>query len=179
MTSSERTPCEKCGQPMFHLAQVCPHCGARRGGGEAPEGMQAPARPKPPPLSLSPEEARALLAVQAPTGGPKTTLPEVAKDLVLPREGVVELVTSLVAAPLTAASVVALSLALLRERRARREEGLRGATLLAVPATAGLLAVLLYKNDADTGWWLGLCLCGAAWLFRTLRRAHADEARLS
>ncbi|GMU61934.1 MAG: hypothetical protein AMXMBFR34_36970 [Myxococcaceae bacterium] len=175
MSPSERTTCERCGQPMFHLAQVCPHCGARRAG--APPAEEAvPRKEKPAPLSLSPEEARALLAVQSPAQAPKTSLVEVAKDLVLPRAGVFESVASLLAAPLTVASVAALALALLRERRTRREEGMRGAALLAVPATAALLAVLFFPHDAGVAWYVGLGACAGAWLIRSLGRARADGA---
>lgn len=170
---SERVPCERCGQPMFHLAQTCPHCGVRRGGA-APEAEARP-RPARPALSLSPEEARALLAVQAPGAGGPATLVHVARDLVLPRAGALEWVTSLLSGPLTVASIVALALARLRERRARREESLQGAALLAVPATAGLVAVALWELDAATGSWGVLGACFAAWAVRAVVRARVDD----
>jgi uncharacterized Zn finger protein (UPF0148 family) len=175
MSAPERAPCERCGQPMFHLAQVCPHCGARRAGAPEPEAA-APAKTKPPPLQLTPEEARALLSVQAGPATPRTSLVDVAKDLVLPRAGALELLASLAAAPVTVASVAALSLSLLRERRARRDEAMGGASLLAVPATVGLLAVLLWEYGAGSPWWVALGASTAAWLVRTVARARARDA---
>jgi uncharacterized Zn finger protein (UPF0148 family) len=174
MSAPERAPCERCGQPMFHLAQVCPHCGARRAGAPEPEPA-SPAKPKPPPLQLTAEEARALLAVQATPATPRTSLVDVAKDLVLPRAGALELVTSLAAAPVTVASVAALALALVRERRARRDDAMSGAALLAVPASVGLAAVLLWEWSAGSAWFVALGASTAAWLVRTVARARAAD----
>lgn len=170
---SERSNCERCGQPMFHLAHVCPHCGARRGT-DVPD--DAPAKkPERAPLHLSADEARALLSVQSPSSSGAPTLVDVAKDLLWPRAGVLELVTSLVAAPLTVSSIVALALARLRERRGRRDESMQGAALLAVPATAALLAVMLWESSAPAVAYACLGVTFVAWAVRAFARAHADD----
>lgn len=159
---------------MFHLAQVCPHCGARRGG-EAPAPEPKEATPAREPLHLSAEEARALLSTHPGAPERAHTLVDVARDVVLPRGGALELLTSLVAAPLTAASIFALALARLRERRGRREESLQGAALLAVPATSGLLAVLLWELDVAKWAWVALGVSFVAWAIRAVVRANADD----
>ena len=159
---------------MFHLAQVCPHCGTRRGGAAAPEPAPKPDKAAAP-LHLSPEEARALLSVQSPARSGAPTLLDVAKDLLWPRAGALELLTSIVAVPLTLSSLLALALARLRERRGRRDESMQGAALLAVPATTALLAVSLWEVDAPRGVWLGLGVTFAAWALRAFARAKADD----
>lgn len=113
--------------------------------------------------------------MQAPPAARGVSLVDVAKDLVLPRPGAVELITSLLAAPLTLASVAAVTLAALRTRRSRREAALEHATLLAVPASAGLVAVLLYRDDAGAGPWVVFAVSAAAWLARAVRRARASD----
>lgn len=160
---------------MFHLAQVCPHCGARRGGEAAPEPSAPAKKEKPAALHLSPEEARALLSVQSPSQGGPPTLVDVAKDLLWPRAGALELLTSVVAAPLTLSSLFALALARLRERRGRREESMQGAALLAVPATTALLAVTLWELDAPGVTWGVLGVTFVAWALRAFVRASADD----
>ncbi|MEW6430260.1 MAG: hypothetical protein AB1730_02025 [Myxococcota bacterium] len=92
-----------------------------------------------------------------------------------PRGGARELLTSLVAAPLTATSFFALTLARLHQRRGRREESLRGAALLAVPATSALPAVLLREFDALQWARVSLSESFIAWAARAVVRANADD----
>ena len=58
---SERKTCRACGQWMFQHAATCPHCGAAQADPAPPPVVPKPSGPKPP-LQLSPEETRALLA---------------------------------------------------------------------------------------------------------------------
>lgn len=154
--ASERVACSKCKGWMFHLAKRCPHCGA--------ENSAAPAK-----MELSQEEARALLQSSTP---PRSTVSfsDIASATVMPREGVLELVLSVLAAPLTASTVLTLGYFLLRQKRSRRDDALAGAQLLAVPVCAALFAVTLFELDAPPWAWGAFAFSFAAWAVRALRR---------
>jgi hypothetical protein len=169
---NERVTCERCGQPMFHLAQVCPHCGARRGGDAA---LEPPGARKPAALHLSPEEARALLSVHSPPKSTPSTLADVARDLLWPRTGAFELLTTVIAAPLTLSSLLALVFARLESSRGRREGSMHGAALLAVPATKALLSVTLWELQVPGLAWGAPGVSFVAWGLRTFARALADD----
>ena len=124
---------------MFHLAKTCPHCGANQDGSaeeeETPAPVQAARKPE---LKLSAEEARAMLSMAATaTHGEErpVTLADVAGNLVKPRDGLVELITSVIAAPLTAVTVLVLGYFLLRLRRSQRSAALWGANALAATSS--------------------------------------------
>ena len=124
-------------------------------------------------LELSPEEARALLAASAPNAEPR--IGDVVADLMLPRSGAVDLVLSLLALPVTTLTVVVLGYAVLQAMRKKLPVNLRGARLLAVPTSAALAAVLLLRNDADTGAWVALGISLSGWFVRDLLRARARK----
>ncbi|MFZ5442878.1 MAG: hypothetical protein ACOZQL_22930 [Myxococcota bacterium] len=172
--SAERVACKRCGKWMFHLAVSCPHCGARADGAK-PAAEAAPPPKTKPELKLSPEEARSLLAASAggPSGG--ATIGEVAAEMVLPRAGAAELVLTVLAAPLTVATVAVLGYLLVRERRSRREGKLEGARTFGVPAVAALIAVSLWGSAVPAwSWWL-LGGAFAAWLAREVLRASTKR----
>lgn len=146
---------------MFHLAQRCPHCGAA-----------APAREASKEGAVSVEEARALL--QATTPPRPERFADLAADFVLPRGGAVELVTSVVAAPLTVFTVLATGYVLLRQRAETREARLAGARVLAVPVCAGLAALIIWSETNADAWTFGvLGVAFVAWVIRTVLRASA------
>src|SRR6186713_2937360 len=101
---------------MFHLAKTCPHCGAARDPGATPK------------LEISSEEARSLLATVPASGEPK--MKDVAAELVLPKEGGLDLVLTLLALPVTTLTLVVLGYAVLQTMRKRQTVNLRGARLL-------------------------------------------------
>jgi hypothetical protein len=115
------------------------------------------------------------LSVQAPPSPGTTTLVALAKDLVLPRAGALEWVTSVLAGPLTLSAVVALALTQLRYRRARTEDALRGASAFIVPATAALQAMALWEAGAPQAAWVTLGTCLGAWLVRSVGRVRGDD----
>lgn len=169
-----RVVCSACGKWMFHLAQTCPHCGVPRAGAAA--AAPAPAvevKALPKKLELSPEEVRALLAASVPGSEPR--IGDVVADLMLPRSGVMDLVLTLVALPVTTLTVLVLGYAVLQAMRKKLPINLRGARLLAVPTSAALAAVLLARNDADTVAWVALGTSLFAWFVRDLLRARARK----
>lgn len=165
---------------MFHQAQRCPHCGADRVAPTAdPFETAAPAAggaaQKPKPVSLSAEEARALLAVEAHRAPERPVhLQDVFFALLMPRSGPVDLVLSILAAPLTLATVFGIGYAMMRNRRARRRDAnfLSGAELASVPLTVVVLGFLLW-SPMTPGWvWAVLGTALVAWIAReVLRRA--------
>ncbi len=167
---SDRVACSACGKWMFALAKTCPHCGASKEGAVAAlivaEIPRAPAKK----IELSSEEARSLLAMAVPNAEPR--MKDVAGELVLPRGGMVDLVLSLIALPLTTLTLIVLGYGVLQTMRKRLPVNLRGARLLAVPTAAALAAVLLFQNDASDGVWAALGLCLGAWIARDLIRAQ-------
>lgn len=174
--SEERVVCQQCGKWRFHLAVTCPHCGARSGDdGAKPADAKPPAAK--PELKLSAEEARALLAASSLAQGPApASLGDVASDLVMPRAGGADLVLTVLAAPLTVATVVVLGYLLVRERRSRREGKLEGARLFGVPAVGAFIAVTLWTSSDVPSWsWALLGGSFAAWGARELLRASARK----
>lgn len=167
---------------MFHLAKTCPHCGAGQGGG-APQPEQPTVQDKPKPeLKLSAEEARAMLslATTASRGEERpVTLADVAGNLVKPRDGLLELVTSVLAAPLTAATVLVLGYFLLRLRRSQRSAALWGANALAVPLATGLLLLAFVDGDVPAWpyWLVGVSF--GAWAVRSVVRVATTPAPLT
>ncbi len=140
---------------MFHLAQRCPHCGAA-----------APARDVKPEISV--EEAKSLL--QATTPPRAENFADIAVSFVLPRGGLVEVVTSVLAAPLTIFTVLVTGYFLVREKASRREAQLVSVRLLAVPVCAALAATLLFSRGAPLGSFVALLVSFAAWGARTFTR---------
>jgi len=157
---------------MFHLAQTCPHCGAPRVVRAPAAGPTSPPPTARPALTLTPEEARALLQVTA--DGPRpASLADVAAEVVLPRGGGVDLALSVLAAPVTGLTVLLLGYLLLRERRGRREAQLQGIRALAVPACSLLGAALLAGGGLPWKAWGLLGASFAAWAAReALRRGR-------
>lgn len=156
---------------MFHLAQSCPHCGARRGETAPAVDEAPPAKAERAPLRLSPEEARSLLAAQAPAAPRGGSFRELAADLVLPRTGAVELLLSVLAGPVTIVTTLTLAWATLKAMRRKTEPDFAGAQLLAVPATSALLALLLWRDGTTLAAWLALATSFSAWLVRAVLRA--------
>ncbi len=154
--SDERVRCVKCERWMFHLAQRCPHCGAVQPG-------RAGAKLE----KLTAEEARSLLEVVAPS--PRSFL-SVAREFIAPRSGKVDLVLSVLAAPLTVLAVATTGW-LVRFAGAEASPQLEVARVAAVPMTA-LLGVTVLVELPAPGW--GYALWGTtflAWALRTwLRR---------
>jgi hypothetical protein len=145
---------------MFHLALTCPHCGAPR----------VAAAPVPGPgLTLSGEEARALLQVTAGAARP-ASLGDVAAEVVLPRGGWAELLLCVLAAPVTVLTVVVLGYLLVRQRRSRREEQLQGIRALAVPACTLLAAAMLAGGGLPWAAWAVLGAAFLAWGLREVLR---------
>lgn len=180
--SDERVACKSCGKWMFHLAKTCPHCGASQdGSAPAPEARAVVEKPKPE-LKLSAEEARAmlLLAQHAASGEERpVTLADVAANLVKPRDGWLELITSVLAGPLTCLTVLVLGYFLLRLRRSQRSAALWGANALAVPLSTGLLALAF--SDAEAPQWVYGVLGAsfAAWVVRSVKRVATGPAPLT
>ena len=154
--SSERIACSKCQGWMFHLAKKCPHCGA--------ENLKAPQT-----LELSGDEARALLATTVTHRGP-ASFADIAHEVVFPRDGVPEVVLSLLAAPLTLSTVLTMGYFLLREKRSKRQDALVGAQLLAVPACAAFVAVTLFQLQVPPWAWVVFGTSLAAWAGRAVLR---------
>lgn len=175
---SERIACRACGGWMYHLASACPHCGAQRTPSPEGVGLASPQRQRPAPLTLSAEEARALLEASAPPKRPPG-LAEVAAEVVLPRGGPVDLVLSALAAPVTVLTVVLLGYLLVRERRARREAQLEGVRRLAVPACSLLGAALLAGSGLPWVAWGGLGASFSAWAAREVLRRRRRPAPLA
>ena len=92
----------------------------------------------------------------------------------LPTGGVLELVTSALAAPLTIFTVLVTGYFLVRERASKREEQLVGVRLFAVPLCAMLAAVGLYSQQADAWLYGALGLSFGAWVVRTVTRHRPD-----
>lgn len=141
---------------MFHLAQKCPHCGAMAAAREAK------------PEKITVEEAKSLL--QATTPPREENFADIAGDFVLPRGGIVEVVTSVLAAPLTVFTVLVTGYFLVREKASRRQEQLVGVRLLAVPVCAALAGALLFSRGAPLGSFVALVISLAAWSARTFTR---------
>jgi hypothetical protein len=168
---------------MFHLAKTCPHCGVSQDG-SAKEETPAPVqeKAKKPELKLSAEEARAMLSLAATaTHGEErpVTLADVAGNLVKPRDGLVELITSVIAGPLTAVTVLVLGYLLLRLRRSQRSAALWGANALAVPVATGLLLLTFVDFEVpDWPYWL-VGVSFGAWLIRSVVRVATTPAPLA
>lgn len=159
---------------MYHLAQRCPHCGASAVT-TGPALAPAPVSSAKPALSLTPEEARALLAVQSRESEPRQqTLLDVAVELVEWRADGLDRVLSVVAGPVTVLTAVTLSAVMLRVRRSRRDVTLAGASAFGVPAVTGLLFSYLLQQDVDSRLLVGLGVSAFAWLARALRRSRAQ-----
>lgn len=156
---SERVACSACGKWMFHRAKTCPHCRAERQPGAVEK------------VEISAEEARALLAVAAPSAEPR--LKDVAAELVLHRGGLGDFVLSVVALPLTGFTLVVLGYGVYRAMRRRRAFDLRGARLFSVPVATGFASLLLLQRAVSAGVWVGLGVSFAAWLVREVLRARA------
>lgn len=174
-----RVRCETCGEWMFHLAQRCPHCGAARGGGE--EVAEAPAEPKQEraPLKLSPEEARALLAVDAAARPSEPSPEQGLLDTVAWRESPVDKALTVLAFPVTALAVLAIGLALAKARRWGVKVSWEGARWLAVPTAASLGWVALDAAGSSTGATAVLGASLGAYFLRALLRARSSPgARL-
>lgn len=170
---TDRIACRACGKWMFHLAQVCPHCGAPQADPPPPK-PPPPADPKPrEPLRLSPEEARALLSTATHTDDRGSGFSEVVTELVAWRGNPVDLVLSLLAMPLTAPTVLTLGGAMRTARRKGIPFDFRGAKLLSVPSSAGLYALLLWQAEAPAWAWGLLATSFVAWAVRTVLRARA------
>lgn len=167
--SSERVACTACGQWMFHLAKVCPHCGAGPGAA-APAKTEPSKEPKKPGLSLTAEEARAMLSLTTTGAEKPETLQSVTDRLISPRGGALELVTSVLAAPLTFTTVLTLGWYLVRMKPAQRTAALTGAGALAVPASTALFAVTLFEFEAPAWAYGVLGVSFLAWAVRGVRR---------
>jgi uncharacterized Zn finger protein (UPF0148 family) len=174
--SSERIACKQCGKWMFHLAVKCPHCGAPQSANASAPDEEAPVpkvKEKKPELKLSAEEARALLAAEEakdPRSGSSMTFAALAQELVMWRDGVPDVVLSVLAFPVTGATVISLGYLLLRVRRSQRDEALAGITLMAVPIGAAMLALTLWELDTPMAGWLAFAGGFAAWLARSVLR---------
>lgn len=144
---------------MFHLAQKCPHCGALQ-----------PTRVDQKLSNVTSDEAKALLEVSNAHHAP-TTFFGVARELVMPREGALELVTSVLAAPLTLSAVALTGWyhSPLRRWRAIESE-LEMARLVAVPGSAAMLAVFLADAPHGMVAYGVLGTSFVAWAVRGLRR---------
>lgn len=157
--SEERVRCVKCERWMFHLAQKCPHCGALQ-----------PTRVDKKLSNVTSDEAKALLEVSNSNRAPSSFF-SVAHEMVMPREGVLELVLSVLAAPLTIAAVALTGWyhSPLRRWRAIESE-LEMARLVAVPGSAVMLAVMMtdVPNPAIAYGVLGVSF--ASWAVRGFRR---------
>lgn len=176
--SAERVACKKCGKWMFHLAQKCPHCGAPQSSAaaaeEGPVELTAPKKEKKPELQVSAEEARALIALDAaksPTEK-KLTFLDVVQELVLWRDGALDVALSVLAFPVTGMTVVTLGFLLVRRRPKDREGALDGTLFLAVPTASAFLGVTLWQLDTAWPGWLAFGSAFVAWLARTVVRAQ-------
>ncbi|MFO0599686.1 MAG: hypothetical protein U0228_30545 [Myxococcaceae bacterium] len=173
MAETERVACKSCGKWVFHLAQRCPHCGTaqfKAVGDEPPASAEAKATKKPAELKLSAEEARALLAVSDGLTDKPITFSDVMSELLLPGEGVADLVLTLIAAPLTLTTVLTLGWLLLRRKRSERDVALLGAKALAVPVCSALWSVTLWELEAPA-WSFGVVAAGfVAWFIRAFVR---------
>lgn len=175
---SERVACKKCGKWMFHLAQKCPHCGAPQAAApEAEEGvvdLSAPAKKeKKPELQVSAEEARSLIALEAAKNPSekKLTFLDVVQELVMWRDGVLDVALSVLAFPVTGATVATLGFLLVRRRPKDREGALDGTLFLAVPTASAFLAATLWQFNTGLPGWIAFGVGFAAWLARTAVRA--------
>lgn len=149
---------------MYRLATKCPHCGALA----PPRDVDADEDGQ-----MTVEEAKALL--QATTAPRKENFADIAGDFVMPWGGALELVTSVLAAPLTLFTVLVTGYFLLKERADAREAKLAGTRMFAVPVCAVLGAVLLWSQGANV-WALGaLGVSFGAWGLRTVVRGSGRE----
>ena len=174
-----RVSCEHCGQWMYHLAKSCPHCGAVRGGAE--EVAEAPGEPKErPPLKLSPEEAKALLAVDAAARASEPSPEQGLLDTVVWRTSPLDKALTVLAFPVTVLAVLAIGLALAKARRWGVKVSWEGARWLAVPTTASLGWVALDAAGSSTAATavLGTSL-GAYFVRALLRRRTSPGAALA
>lgn len=174
--SSERVACKKCGQWMFHLASKCPHCGAPQGAAADADAELVSAAPKKdhkPGLQVSAEEARALIALDAAKSPieKKLTFLDVVQELVLWRDGVLDVALSVLAFPVTGATVVTLGFLLVRRKPRDRERALDGALFLAVPTASAFLAATLWQFNTELPGWLAFGAAFVAWVARTAIRA--------
>lgn len=166
-----RVRCERCGEWMFHLAKACPHCGAARGGEGAAEAPVEPAKERAP-LKLSPEEARALLAVDAAARPSAPSPAQGLLDTVAWRESPLDKALTVLAFPVTVLAVVAIGLALAKARRWGVRVSWAGARWLAVPTAASLGWVALDAAGSST---VATVLLGASlgsYFLRALLRAR-------
>lgn len=157
--SDERVRCVKCERWMFHLAQKCPHCGALQ-----------PARADKKLSNVTVDEVKALLEVSNTRRAP-ASFGAVAREFVWPRAGVLELVLSVLAAPLTLAAVLVGGWyhSPLRLWRAS-ETQLEVSRLIAVPGTAVMLATF-FIDSPNPGLTYGvLGVSFSAWAVRGFRR---------
>lgn len=175
--SSERVACKQCGKWMFHLAVKCPHCGAPQTPSKSSADDElAEEQPKPKKkaeLQLSADEARALLAAEdaKEPRGTSMTFGQLAQELVLWRDGLPDVVLSVLAFPVTGMTVVTLGYLLLRVRRSQRDDALAGMALMAVPVAAFLLAISLWEFNTPLGGWVAFGAGFAAWVARTALRS--------
>ena len=157
--SEERVRCVKCERWMFHLAQKCPHCGALQ-----------PTRVDQKLSNVTTDEAKALLEVSNSNRSP-TSFFSVAHEMVMPREGALEVVLSFLAAPLTIAAVALTGWYHSPIRRWRAiESELEMARLVAVPGSAVMLAVFLADAPQPAIAYGVLGVSFVSWAVRGVRR---------
>ncbi len=157
--SDERVRCVKCERWMFHLAQKCPHCGAIQ-----------PMRVDKKLDNVTTDEAKALLEVSNAHKAP-TTFFGVARDLVLPHDGALEMVLSVLAAPLTliAVAVTGWYHSPWRPWRASDSQ-LEISRAAAVPGTAVMLAASMWDLPYSHVLYGVLGVSFMAWAVRGFRR---------
>lgn len=127
-------PCEKCGKPRSEFAAVCPHCGARRGGGGGGDLSKQ---------ELSPEEVRAVAMMMGLAHPPASR--GVMEAMVLPHPAtsgatrLVELGLTVLCSPLILAGTIAVAI---RNRKVTR-------TVLNGEATPALAMILFGSFPLD------------------------------
>lgn len=151
---------------MYRLATKCPHCGALAPPRDADGDEDG---------QMTVDEAKALL--QATTAPRRENFADIATDFVMPWGGALELITSVIAAPLTLFTVLVTGYFLVKEKASVREEKLAGTRLFAVPVCAVLGTVLLWSQFGVNVWaFAGLGASFAAWVVRTVsRNAGRDD----
>ena len=164
---SERVPCEKCKRPMSGAAARCPHCSALQARAPiAARTAQAasgpvprdPARARPVLRDVSPEEARALIAVhQTLDGGGREPVGEPFNILAWmflpdPRSHglarVAEIVLTALALPILLGGIVGAGAVVTYMAKARRRSGDRGLS----GAVVGLGTMTIAGTTLALGW---------------------------
>jgi len=144
---------------MFHLAQKCPHCGA----------MQ-PARATKKLDNVTSDEAAALLEASN-VSRPPATFFGVARELVMPRDGALEMVLSVLASPLTIVAVAVTGWYHSPWRPWRASESqLELSQAAAVPGTALMLAATMWDLPYSHVLYGTLGVSFVAWAIRGFRR---------